>query len=93
MANWTTNCVYIKGDEATLKEIKEFLQTGEQLFDFNKVIPMPNELNVESGSITDAAIEIARTRKGSAKRAELMSKIFLPQSVGESLAIIMDRPY
>ena len=44
MPNWTTNSVFIKGDDATLKEIKEFLQTGEQLFDFNKVIPMPNEL-------------------------------------------------
>lgn len=87
MPNWTTNSVFIKGDDATLKEIKEFLQTGEQLFDFNKVIPMPNELNVVYGSIMDQAIKIAHTKKGSAKRAELMSKIFLPHDISGSLDI------
>lgn len=89
MPNWTTNRVVIEGDESTLNNIKEFLQTGEQLFDFNKVIPMPDELNVVAGGIMDEAIKIAHTRKGSVKRAELMSKITLPYdlSMGGSMNI------
>ena len=78
MPNWTSNRVIIKGDADTLKTIKELLQTKDQSFDFNKIIPMPESLNLASGGITDTSVKIAQSKKGSAKRAKLMATITLP---------------
>ena len=78
MPNWTSNRVVIKGDADTLKTIKELLQTKDQSFDFNKIIPMPESLNLASGGITDTSVKIAQSKKGSAKRAKLMATITLP---------------
>lgn len=78
MPNWTSNRVVIKGNADTLKTIKESLQTEDQSFDFNKIIPMPESLNLVSGGITDTSVQVAQSKKGSAKRAKLMSSINLP---------------
>lgn len=51
MPNWTSNV--IKTNDPSI--IPSFL-TDEGDFDFNKLIPMPESLNVESGSRTDQAI-------------------------------------
>lgn len=71
MPNWTSNNVRIKGSKADILAIKELLHTETKdsegtytrEFDFDKIIPMPKELWLVSGSITDMAIEAAKTKK------------------------------
>lgn len=61
MPNWVQNEIIFEniGDEkvaALVRELKLSTENGEQAFDFNKLIPMPESLNIESGSNTDRAI-------------------------------------
>ena len=53
MPNHVKNIVKMKGI-ANLPLFKE--EDGVQCFDFNKIIPMPGSLNIESGSTTDESI-------------------------------------
>lgn len=55
MPNWVTNVLRVFGDKA--KETLDSLFTQDE-FDFNKVIPMPNRLNIESGSKNTIAMEL-----------------------------------
>lgn len=61
MPNWVKNIVSIKGTAKDLKAIKELLFTEDDkdttVFDFNKIIHMPESLDLESGSITDDAMK------------------------------------
>ncbi len=58
MPNWTTNRVTFEGTSEELGKVKTLLKThltteegeDDQLFDFNKVIPMPESLDMEDGS-------------------------------------------
>ena len=48
MPNWTFNIVKLKGSEQDIQSIKDLILSvdeGERFFDFNKVIPMPEEYN------------------------------------------------
>ena len=61
MPNWVQNEIIFEniGDEkvaALVRELKLSTENGERAFDFNKLIPMPESLNIESGSNTDRAI-------------------------------------
>lgn len=38
-------------------------ENGKRYFDFNKIIPMPESLNVDAGSVTDSAIVYYLDRK------------------------------
>ena len=60
MPNWVTARITLNGSEENVKKVLDFVRTegvdenGKEytrLFDFNKVIPMPEELNIESGSM------------------------------------------
>ena len=57
MPNHVTNKIEITS--ANAKDALDFMRTDAREFDFNKVIPMPEALNVESGSRTDAALAYA----------------------------------
>ena len=51
MPNWNTNEVEISGSK---EDISKFLELVTENFDFNKIIPMPEELkNTTSGSLGD----------------------------------------
>ncbi len=55
MPNHVTNNIYLKGDPDRIKEILEAIKNDEHgvgSIDFNKIIPMPESLNVTSGSET-----------------------------------------
>jgi hypothetical protein len=43
MPNWVTNNVYFNTDEKTFNKIVKFINSKENDFDFNKLIPMPLE--------------------------------------------------
>lgn len=64
MPNHVESIVTLKGDEQKIREMLEAIQNDELglgTVDFNKVIPMPESLNVESGSRTDKGIEMVKT--------------------------------
>lgn len=63
MPNWVTSKLTITGPNA--KEVMKSLVTkneeNEDQFDFNKIVPMPKDLEIVSGSLTDRAIEVYLT--------------------------------
>lgn len=64
MPNWVRNRVTLFGDDKTLTEIKNKLETSESSFDFNKIIPAPQELyEVPAGADEKYAMKIATARK------------------------------
>lgn len=62
MPNWVFNKVYFSGNKEKIKELKDFVTTSESCFDFNKLIPMPEELKMESGYMETVAIDCAKAR-------------------------------
>jgi hypothetical protein len=50
MPNWTYNDVTISGAVDKVKQIKTLLKGENGAFDFNTLIPMPESLDIESGS-------------------------------------------
>lgn len=61
MPNWVQNEIIFEnaGDEkveALIREVKLATESEDYTFDFNKLIPMPKSLEIESGSNTDRAI-------------------------------------
>ena len=64
MPNHVTNRLTIHAEGKQLEEILDAIksdETGRGSIDFNKLIPMPESLNIESGTTTDRAIEIYLT--------------------------------
>ncbi len=63
MPNWVTNRIIIEGPDANkiMAELTRVDNNEERYFDFNKIIAMPEELNIISGSLTNKAIEIYLT--------------------------------
>ena len=43
MPNWTTNYVTFEGSKEKIIELKELFASDERVFDFNKILPMPEE--------------------------------------------------
>ena len=59
MPNYVTNIITMKADEKQLQEIYQTIKADDGelgSFDFNKLVPMPESLNMTMGSITDKAI-------------------------------------
>ena len=60
MPNHVENIVRFKGDEQKIREMLEAIQSdkyGIGTIDFNKVIPMPESLMIESGSKTERGVK------------------------------------
>lgn len=63
MPNHVENIITLKGDEKEIREMLEAIKNddfGLGTLDFNKIIPMPESLNIESGSITDRGLKAYR---------------------------------
>ncbi|MFH7767529.1 hypothetical protein [Acinetobacter sp. BSP-28] len=60
MPNHVTNKVEITSGNA--QEALSFMCSDARKFDFNNVIPMPESLNIESGTLTDAALAFYLTQ-------------------------------
>lgn len=56
MPNWVTNQVRFRGDAEKIRKLRQSLQTEVSAFDFNKIIPMPEELSVPASSDQQPAI-------------------------------------
>ena len=60
MPNHIENIITLKGNEKQIRETLEAIQNddyGLGTIDFNKIIPMPESLNIEAGSRTDRGIK------------------------------------
>lgn len=60
MPNWVTNYIEFEGDEKRIAEMKEAIKYEEHglgTIDFNKLIPMPKELEIICGSSTTKGLE------------------------------------
>lgn len=81
MPNWVTNRVkFNKRGEEILKKIivkKEKVELGEVdiYFDFNKVIPMPKELDIIDGSIKNIAIQYALSKKTKEEKESIIENL------------------
>lgn len=63
MPNWVQNNITFSGDAAEIKKMLEAIKDDEIGFgsiDFNKIIPMPESLNIECGSRTDKGIAMVK---------------------------------
>lgn len=63
MPNHIKNIITLKGDEKKIRKMLETIQNdnyGLGSVDFNKIIPMPKSLDIESGSRTDRGLKIYR---------------------------------
>lgn len=63
MPNWVLNKVQFNGNEEDVKKLREFVKSEETVFDFDKIVPMPEELNITSGSEETIAIACAKARR------------------------------
>ena len=58
MPNHVTNVLTLHGDAARVREVLEAVrQDGLGSVDFNKILPMPESLNIEASSKTDAGLQ------------------------------------
>ena len=60
MPNHVENNIILKGDEQKIREMLEAIQNddyGLGTVDFNKIINMPESLNIEAGSETDRGLK------------------------------------
>lgn len=60
MPNHVMNNISLQGDEYKIKEMLEAIKSdkfGLGTIDFNKIIPMPESLNIEAGSRTDKGLK------------------------------------
>lgn len=60
MPNHVMNKLTVTGDPQEIKEMLESIQNDKDGFgtiDFNKIIPMPESMNIESGSNTDKGLK------------------------------------
>ena len=63
MPNYVRNNLSFKGSRERVREILEFIkrEDGAGCIDFNKIVPMPEELNIDEGSNTSQGIEVFLT--------------------------------
>ena len=57
MANCITNRLHLSGDQNRIDELLESIKGEESVIDFNRIIPMPESLNIESGSRTNNGLK------------------------------------
>lgn len=63
MPNWVENHLSYSGDKNEIAEMREKIKYDDLTtgtIDFNKIIPMPESLNIECGGITDKGIEMVK---------------------------------
>ncbi len=91
MPNHITNKLKINADKTLVQQIKNYLKTeydnGTVIgMDFNKIIPMPKSLNIESGTKEDLALSIyIREHPDSEKKIKRAKTFFIQHNHKEIL--------
>lgn len=82
MPNWVRNIVWFSGDKGKIAELKALVKSNSNEFDFNKIIPMPQELDMESGGKETVAIACAEARmRGKSTCSELSKYAWLEKEM------------
>lgn len=50
MPNHIVNILKVNGSDEQVKAVFSYMRTNRSEFDFNKIIPMPEDLNIECSS-------------------------------------------
>ena len=79
MPNWTENTV-IEKKELIDRFLTKNKESGDYFFDFNKLIPMPEELNLTSGSPEDDAVVAYYMSLDEQQRKALKEELSLKES-------------
>ena len=79
MPNWVQNDIYLSGEENDIKRVLEFVKSDDSEFDFNKLVPMPNTLNIPSGGSDDQSIQFAISKMDKATQAKMKTVLIETQ--------------
>lgn len=63
MPNHTANLLEIHGDKETIQRLIAEVSDNGKGFDFNKIVPMPESLQITAGSSTDYGIAVLKWQK------------------------------
>lgn len=69
MPNWCQNAMLVTGSKEQLEKMIAQVKSEENDFDFNKIIPMPESLSVESSSVAEQAYAYYYGKKENLKSA------------------------
>lgn len=72
MPNYVANILTVLGSKEQVAKVIEFVKGDERVFDFNKILLMPESLNIDSSSAGDDGMEylIAKNKKFDFQRSE-----------------------
>lgn len=68
MPNWVKNIIRVAGSERELERLKVTIASSQDQFDFNRIIPMPPELQIESGSSGENGLKLLYLEEDSPER-------------------------
>ncbi len=74
MPNYVFNKVHFFGNENRIKELRKLVETDETAFDFNRIAPMPESLNLPHGSSETLAIACAYAKSAGKTTCEEFEK-------------------
>ena len=72
MPNHITNRIQFFGKQEQINKVFELIKNESSCIDFNKLIPMPNELNLPSGGYQEEAVLYAISKKDTMERAKIL---------------------
>lgn len=63
MSNRIDNMITIIGSDQEIAQIQDYVRSDTSVFDFNKIIPMPKELDIEESSLGEIGMDYLLYRK------------------------------
>lgn len=63
MPNYVINTIKIEGEQSIIDELMFSVKSDESNFDFEKIIPSPESMKIESGTNTDISLAIYEFEK------------------------------
>ena len=91
MPNWVRNNITFLGKEKDIKSLLAFVKTDINDFDFNQIIPMPEELNLDEGSAAETAVACAKARKAGKKTCDRLDEWSLKERSFDEWADLGDK--
>ena len=85
MPNYVKNIIIMYGSEEDKAKVREYIKGKDTAFDFNKLIPMPEALNIECSSVSSDSLTVYRYLQNKSKLSEKMKQLIKTMSKdGES---------
>ena len=74
MPNWVANKIEFSGKQEDINKVLNAIKGDDELFDFGKLIPMPESLHLTSGGNQNEAIMYALSKREPAEREVIIDK-------------------